>query len=95
MSTLDSAGSLGGKSYTSLKNINLRGGAKGTGLIRWSPSGIFGQNAGLWASNPFGTDGYGLYLNSAGNLVFSNPAGATILGAAVNFFGRLSAWRIA
>ena len=81
MSTLDSAGSLGGKSYTSLKNINLRGGAKGTGLIRWSPSGIFGQNAGLWASNPFGTDDYGLYLNSAGNLVFSNPSGATVLGA--------------
>ena len=82
MSTLDSAGSLGGKSYTSLKNINLRGGAKGTGLIRWAPSGIFGQNAGLWASNPFGTDDYGLYLNSAGNLVFSNPNGATVLGAA-------------
>ena len=81
MSTFDSAGSLGGKSYTGLKNINLRGGAKGTGLIRWSPSGIFGQNAGLWASNPFGTDDYGLYLNSAGNLVFSNPSGATVLGA--------------
>ena len=81
MSTHDANSTSGAKSFTSLKNLNLKGGAIGSGLIRWSPSNIYGQNAALWASNPFTSTDYGLYLNSAGNLVFSNPNGATILGA--------------
>src|ERR1035437_3147896 len=70
-----------GDSYTDLRNINLRGGTTGTGLIRWDPASMYGNNGNLWASNPFSTTDYGLYINSGGNLVFSNPAGATILGA--------------
>jgi hypothetical protein len=71
-----------GDSYTDLKNLNIKGGASGHGLIRWSPAGLYGQNGGLWASNPFSTTDYGLYINSSGYLVFSSQGTSTILGAA-------------
>ena len=73
---------LNGKSFTNVRNLNLRGGAEGPGLLRWSVSGIYGQNSALWASNPFGSLDYGLYINSAGSLVFSSQGTTTILGAA-------------
>ena len=71
-----------GDSYVDFRNINLRGGASGTGLIRWDPAGIYGSNGGLWGANPFGTTDYGLYINSAGALVFSSAGTITTLGAA-------------
>ena len=46
-----------GHPYSTTKNINVKG-----GLIR------FGRT---YSSNPFGTDEYGLYVNSSGNIVFS------------------------
>lgn len=69
-----------GKSYSDTRNLNLRGGARGTGLLRWTPpqSGV----PALWSSNPFSTDDYGLYLNASGQLVFSSTGTTTILGAA-------------
>lgn len=70
-----------GKSFSDPRNINLKGGATGTGLIRWAPpsSGAIAQN---WASNPFGTTDYGLYINASGSLVFSSAGSLTVLGAA-------------
>src|SRR5258708_7805301 len=67
------------KSYVDFKNINLKGGVLGTGLIRWSPA-VSGSTT-LWSSNPFQTTDYGLYLNSSGNLVFSSLGSVTVLGA--------------
>lgn len=69
-----------GKSYSDTRNLNLKGGELGTGLLRWTPpqSGV----PALWSSNPFSTDDYGLYLNSSGQLVFSSLGSATVLGAA-------------
>lgn len=69
-----------GKSYSSTRNINLQGGAGGTGLLRWTPP-VSGVPA-LWSSNPFSSTEYGLYLNGSGQLVFSSLGTATILGAA-------------
>jgi hypothetical protein len=83
---------LNGKSFTNVRNINLRGGAEGPGLLRWSPVGIYGQNSALWASNPFGTADYGLYLNASGQLVFSSAGSITILGAAGQGTGGTSSW---
>ena len=70
-----------GKSFTSVKNLNLRGGAEGTGLLRWSPSSVFGQNSANWSTNPFGTTDYGLYINASGQLVFSSAGSLTIISA--------------
>lgn len=60
------------------RSINLRGGSQGAGIIRWDRY----SNPGLWASNPFGSDEIGLYVNSGGNLVYSYLGTATVLGAA-------------
>jgi len=67
-----------GKSFTDPRNINLKGGSLGTGLIRWHPAPS-GSN-GNWSTNPFGTTDYGLYINSSGQLVFSSTGTTTILG---------------
>lgn len=68
-----------GDSYVDFRNINLRGGATGTGLIRWNPAQF--QNSGTnWASNPFGTTDYGLYINSSNQLVYSALGTPTVLG---------------
>jgi hypothetical protein len=67
-----------GDSYVDPRNINLRGGASGSGLIRWHPVPT-GSN-GNWATNPFGTTDYGLYVNSSGQLVFSSTGSTTVLG---------------
>ena len=66
-----------GDSYVDPRNINLRGGASGSGLIRWHPVPT-GSN-GNWATNPFGTTDYGLYVNSSGQLVFSSTGTPTVL----------------
>ena len=71
--------SYNGKSFSSTRNINLQGGAGGTGLLRWSPP-VSGVPA-LWSSNPFSTDDYGLYLNASGQLVFSALGSTTVLGS--------------
>jgi hypothetical protein len=70
---------INGKSYQDPRNINLKGGARGTGLIRWTPpqSGV----PALWSSNPFSSDDYGLYLNASGQLVFSSLGTGTVLGS--------------
>ncbi len=70
---------INGKSYSDVRNINLRGGALGTGLIRWVPpqSGV----PALWSSNPFSSTDYGLYLNASGQLVYSSLGTATVLGS--------------
>lgn len=67
-----------GKSHSSTQNLNLKGGARGTGVIRWTPP-VSGVPA-LWASNPFGTTDYGLYINSTGKLVYSALGSSTVLG---------------
>ncbi len=66
-----------GKPYSSTRDINLRGSALGTGLLRWSPptSGTTTN----WVSNPFSSDDYGLYINSSGNLVYSKLGSTTVL----------------
>ena len=68
------------KSYSDVRNLNLKGGVLGTGLIRWKPptSGATTN----WSSNPFSSDDYGLYLNSSGALAFSSAGTVTVLGAA-------------
>lgn len=71
---------INGKSFQDPRNINLKGGATGSGLIRWSPPKS-GAPA-LWSSNPFSTDDYGLYINSSNKLVFSSLGSITELGAA-------------
>lgn len=65
------------KSYTNLKNLNLKGGVLGTGLIRWMAP-VTGATT-LWASNPFSSNDYGLYLNASGNLAFSSLGNITVL----------------
>lgn len=75
-------GTINGNSFQDIRNINLRGGASGSGLIRWNPAQNTVVNGGNWSSNPFSTDDYGLYINAAGNLVFSSLGSTTVLGAA-------------
>lgn len=62
-----------------MKNIALRGGVTGSGLIRWAqyPS----SNGANWAANPFSSSEVGMYINSTGNLVYSYLGSATIIGA--------------
>jgi hypothetical protein len=68
-----------GDSYVDFRNINLKGGAAGTGLIRWNPAQF--QNSGTnWTSNPFGSTDYGLYINSSNQLVYSALGSLTVLG---------------
>ncbi len=67
---------INGISFQDPRNINLKGGAQGSGVIRWAPE------ATKWSANPFSTTDYGLYINSAGQLVFSSTGSTTILGAA-------------
>ena len=67
-----------GKSFTDPRNINLKGGSTGSGLIRWHP--VPSGSPGNWATNPFGTTDYGLYINSSGQLVFSSTGSLTVLG---------------
>jgi hypothetical protein len=69
-----------GKSFQDPRNINLKGGVTGTGLIRWKPP-VSGGVAN-WSANPFGTDDYGLYINTSDQLVFSSKGSTTILGQA-------------
>jgi hypothetical protein len=57
-----------GKPYSSPKNIFLS-----KGLLR------FGET---YASNPFGDETYGLYVNSSGELIFRSSSTSTILGVA-------------
>jgi len=71
---------INGKSYSDVRNLNLKGGATGTGLLRWKAPQTGATS--LWASNPFSTDDYGLYLNASGSLVFSSLGSTTILGVA-------------
>ena len=68
-----------GKSFTSIKNLNLRGGAEGTGLIRWSPPALYGQNGANWSANPFGVADYGLYISATGALSYSAAGTVTTL----------------
>lgn len=72
---------INGISFQDPRNINLRGSVGGTGVIRFSPP-ITGQTNTNWATNPFTSTDYGLYINSAGNLVFSSLGSTTVLGAA-------------
>ncbi len=67
-----------GKPYSTTRDVNLRGSRLGTGLLRWSPPAVGVTN---WASNPFSSDDYGLYLNTSGSLVFSSLGSTTVLGA--------------
>jgi hypothetical protein len=71
-----------GNSYVDVRNLNLKGGAQGMGLIRWSVADNGVTNAGLWASNPFSVLEYGLYVNASGSLVYSALGSPTVLGAA-------------
>lgn len=81
---------INGKSYQDPRNINLKGGAHGVGLIRWTPP-VSGVPA-LWSSNPFSTNDYGLYINASGQLVFSSTGTTTILGAAGGAGGGVPSW---
>lgn len=83
---------INGQSFLDPRNINLKGGANGTGLIRWNPGQNALVNGGNWASNPFATDDYGLYINVAGQLVFSSLGSTTILGAAGGGGGGIPTW---
>ena len=78
-------------SYQDPKNINLRGGVSGTGLLRWDPgAGNLPAGSSNWAANPFESTDYGLYINTAGQLVFSSLGSTTVLGAAGG--GGASTW---
>jgi hypothetical protein len=77
---------INGKSYQTPRNINLKGGTTGSGLIRWDP------NVANWTLNPFSSTDYGLYLNAAGELVFSKKGTTVILGAAGVGGGVASSW---
>ena len=69
-----------GKSYVDPKNINLRGGETGTGLIRWAQSPFKSGGAGNWATTPFSATEVGLYINSSGQLVYQYLTTVTVLG---------------
>lgn len=73
---------LNGVSFVDMRNINLKGGAIGSGVIRFAPSSTTFDNPGNWAANPIESTAYGLYINSAGSLVFSSLGTTTVLGAA-------------
>ena len=60
----------------------------GSGMIRFDPV----SSAGNWASNPFGTTDYGIYINSSGQLVYSSAGSTTILGAAGSGSGSVPTW---
>ena len=60
----------------------------GSGMIRFDPV----SSAGNWASNPFGTTDYGIYINSSGQLVYSAAGSTTILGAAGSGSGSVPTW---
>lgn len=66
-----------GVSYIDPRNINLKGGSKGSGVIRFSQQGVSN-----WSSNPFESTAAGLYVNAAGALVYSYLGTTTVLGAA-------------
>lgn len=57
-----------GKSYSSPKNIRLKG-----GLLKFDAT---------HSSNPFGNEAYGLYVDASGNLIYRNLTTSTTLGAA-------------
>jgi len=80
---------INGKSYQSPSNLNIKGGARGTGLIRFAPP-VFGVPA-LWSTNPFSTDDYGLYVNSLGQLSFSSLGFASVIATAVQRAGSSAA----
>lgn len=67
-----------GKSYSDTRNLNLKGGRLGPGLLRWTAP-LTGSTT-LWASNPFSSNDYGLYINTSGSLVFSALGSTTVLG---------------
>lgn len=67
-----------GISYTDPRNINLKGGSRGSGILRWDP--IPSGSPGNWATNPLGSTAYGLYINTSGQLVFASAGSLTILG---------------
>lgn len=69
---------INGKPYQDPRNINLKGSALGTGLLRWNPA-VFGQSGSNWSTNPFSSDDYGLYINSSNQLVFSSLGSAFVL----------------
>ena len=71
-----------------MRNINLKGGAMGSGMIRFDPV----SSAGNWASNPFGTTDYGIYVNTSDQLVFSSKGSTTILAAAGGGSGSVPSW---
>lgn len=66
-----------GVSYIDPRNINLKGGAKGSGVIRFSQQGVAN-----WSTNPFESTAAGLYVNAAGALVYSYLGTTTVLAAA-------------
>lgn len=69
-------------SFQDVKNLNLKGGAQGFGLIRFSPGANGVTNAGGFTTSPFSSTDYGLYINSSNQLVFSALGSTTTLGAA-------------
>src|ERR1035437_697019 len=71
---------LNGKSYSDIRNVNLRGGQLGTGLLKWAQYPCIGSAN--WASNTFSSTEVGLYVNAAGNMVYSYLGTGTVLGAA-------------
>jgi hypothetical protein len=72
---------INGISFSDPRNLNLKGGVMGTGVIRFAPP-VTGQGGQLWATNPFVSTDYGLYINASGSLVFSSLGSLTVLGAA-------------
>lgn len=63
-----------GISYSDVKNLGLRGtSTQNLGILRWAPESGTG-----WTTNPVDSSNYGLYINSAGQLIFSS------LGSTVN-----------
>lgn len=67
-----------GLSFQDPRNINLKGSPnRGSGVVRFSQQGVSN-----WGTNPFSTTDAGIYINAAGNLVYSYLGTATVIGAA-------------
>jgi hypothetical protein len=64
-------------SYQDPRNINLKGGVKGSGLIRFGQTG-----AANWGANPYSATEVGIYVNAAGKLMYSYLGTAVDLGQA-------------
>jgi hypothetical protein len=69
---------INGISYSSTKDLFLKGGAKGPGTLLFSKAG----SPSGFTSTPFDSSSNGLYINSANQLVYSSQGVTTIIGAA-------------